>query len=252
MFILHVCCRRVFWSNHALQHKVLTYVEYTTELCLASSELLTPHPPLHPASVSSPRTKGGRVHTRRAVGGGGGGGSIFWKMPDIGLASYSIISLRPAVFCHIYFDRCLVHTHVVFVQVSRLLVCWRQRVGIVQLENKIIRSMRREVITVRGQSNVWRLPPPSPPGVCVLPTPTPPTKAGGTHTRRAERDGGGSIFWKTRDIGLPTYSNNLSTGQCIVRGRGQSIWYLPFKGTVSRDFLLLFFFLNQFPPSLWL
>ncbi len=25
-----------------------------------------------------------------------------------------------------------------------------------------------------------------------------------------------------------------------------------FKGTVSRDFLLLVFFLNQFPPSLWL
>jgi hypothetical protein len=31
--------------------------------------LLTPPPPLHPASVSSPRTKGGGVHTRRAVRG---------------------------------------------------------------------------------------------------------------------------------------------------------------------------------------
>jgi hypothetical protein len=28
--------------------------------------------------------------------------------------------------------------------------------------------------------------------------------------------------------------------------------YIRFKGTVSRDFLLLVFFLNQFPPSLWL
>ncbi len=47
------------------------------------------------------------VHTRRAggytlagwggthsPGGEGVGGSIFWKTPDIGLASYSIISLR--------------------------------------------------------------------------------------------------------------------------------------------------------------
>ncbi len=32
-----------------------------------------PLPPLHPASVSHPRTKGGGVHTRRAVRGWGGG-----------------------------------------------------------------------------------------------------------------------------------------------------------------------------------
>ncbi len=43
-------------------HKVVTYVEYTA--VSASSKILTPHPPLHPASVSSSRTKGG--------GGGGG------------------------------------------------------------------------------------------------------------------------------------------------------------------------------------
>ncbi len=30
------------------------------------------------------------------------------------------------------------------------------------------------------------------------------------------------------------------------------IYLSHFKGTVSRDFLLLVFFLNQFPPSLWL
>ena len=64
----------------------------STELCLASSKIFTPpHPPLHPASVSSPHTKGGGLHTRLAVR---EGGSIFWKTPDIGLASYSIISLR--------------------------------------------------------------------------------------------------------------------------------------------------------------
>jgi hypothetical protein len=56
---------------------------------------IDPPPPLHPASVSSPRTKGGELHTRRAVR---GGGSIFRKTPDILLASYSIIPLRPQLF----------------------------------------------------------------------------------------------------------------------------------------------------------
>ncbi len=52
-------------------------------------------------------------------------------------------------------------------------------------------------------------PPPSPPGECVLP----PQQRRGVHTRRAEGGGGGggSIFWKTQDIGLSSYSNNLST-----------------------------------------
>jgi hypothetical protein len=72
-------------------------------------------------------------------------------------------------------------------------------------------------------------PPPSPPSECVLPpSPHPPNPQGVTHlprtmlgggeggrrrvhTRWAERGVGGSIFWKTRDIGLPSYSNNLST-----------------------------------------
>ncbi len=40
----------------------------------------------------------------------------------------------------------------------------------------------------------------------------PPPNKGGGYTI-AERRGGrrGSIFWKTKDIGLPSYSNNLST-----------------------------------------
>jgi hypothetical protein len=33
---------------------------------------------------------------------------------------------------------------------------------------------------------------------------------GGGQTPRAERGRGGSIFWKTREIGLPSY-NDLST-----------------------------------------
>jgi hypothetical protein len=38
----------------------------------------------------------------------------------------------------------------------------------------------------------------------------PRNKDGGTHSPGGEGDGGGSIFWKTREIGLPSYSNNLS------------------------------------------
>jgi hypothetical protein len=54
-------------------------------------------------------------------------------------------------------------------------------------------------------------PPPSPPGECVLCTPAF-VGGGRTHSPGGEGDGGGSIFWKTRDIGLPSYSNNLSAG----------------------------------------
>jgi hypothetical protein len=70
---------------------------YSTELCLASSKILTPPTPLSTHWVCPPPIpKAGRgVHTRRAVR---GWGSIFWKTPDIGLASYSIISLRTHLF----------------------------------------------------------------------------------------------------------------------------------------------------------
>jgi hypothetical protein len=70
--------------------------------------------------------------------------------------------------------------------------------------------------TVRGQSYILLQegnpislvyqnidpPPPSPPGESVLT----PQQRRGVHTRRAERGMGGSIFWKTREIGLPSYS----------------------------------------------
>ncbi len=48
-------------------------------------------PPPSPASVYPQSLLGGRTHS---LGREGGGGSIFGKTPDIGLASYSIISLR--------------------------------------------------------------------------------------------------------------------------------------------------------------
>jgi hypothetical protein len=53
-----------------LRHKVLTYVEYRAVSDVFQN--IGPHPPLQPTSVSSPRTKGGGVHTRRAVTGMGG------------------------------------------------------------------------------------------------------------------------------------------------------------------------------------
>jgi hypothetical protein len=55
-------------------------------LSLSSSKILTPHPPLRLASVSSPPTKAGGTHS---PGGEGDVGSIFWKTREIGLPSYS-------------------------------------------------------------------------------------------------------------------------------------------------------------------
>jgi hypothetical protein len=57
-------------------------------LFLLFSKILTPHPCLHLASLSSPRNKGGGTHS---PGGEGDGGSIFWKTREIGLPSYSKI-----------------------------------------------------------------------------------------------------------------------------------------------------------------
>ncbi len=77
-----------------MDHIALKYKEHRA----VSGVFLTidPPPPLHPASVSSPRTKGGGggTHSPGGVGGGGGGVNINGKTLDIGLASYSIIPLR--------------------------------------------------------------------------------------------------------------------------------------------------------------
>ncbi len=50
-------------------HKLLTYIEYRA-VC-GVFRTIDPPPPLHPARVSSPRTKSGGVHTPRAVRGWG-------------------------------------------------------------------------------------------------------------------------------------------------------------------------------------
>ncbi len=73
-------------------HKVHTYVEYRAVSGVFQN--IDSPPPLHPATVSSPRTihsPGGEVR--------GWGTSIFWKTPDIGLASYNNLS----TFHYIYY-----------------------------------------------------------------------------------------------------------------------------------------------------
>ncbi len=75
-----VLCSYVTINIYRGVHNVLTYIEYRAVSGVFRT--IDPLPPLHPASVSSPRTKGGgRTHSSR-------------KTPDIGLASYSIIPLR--------------------------------------------------------------------------------------------------------------------------------------------------------------
>jgi hypothetical protein len=68
-----------------------TYV-YRVQSCVWRLQNIDPSPSFYPASLSSPRTKGGGYTLAWWLG--VGGGSIFWKTPDIGLASYSIIPLR--------------------------------------------------------------------------------------------------------------------------------------------------------------
>jgi hypothetical protein len=79
-----------------VNHKVLTCVEFRAVSDVF--HILTPHPPLNTASVSSPVPKAGGTHSPGGEGVGGQYFKILWKTPDIGLASYSIISLR----CYLY------------------------------------------------------------------------------------------------------------------------------------------------------
>jgi hypothetical protein len=54
---------------YTVLRKILTYIEYRAVSGVFRT--IGPSPPLHPASVSSPSTKGWEVHTRRAVRGWG-------------------------------------------------------------------------------------------------------------------------------------------------------------------------------------
>ena len=59
-------------------------------LFISSSNILTPHPPLRPASLSFPRNKGGGVHTRRAVRVGEGFNILEDAKHRIGLLKYNL------------------------------------------------------------------------------------------------------------------------------------------------------------------
>jgi hypothetical protein len=98
---------------------------------------------------------------------------------------------------------------------SLLLFLFHETEFLEMLRNKIskvcsyfcstVRKTRREIITVRVLSYFSRLPKYWPP----IPLSAPPLLRG--EDTLAGRRGGGSIFWKTREIELPSYSNNLST-----------------------------------------
>ncbi len=80
------------WSPPALLsagHKVLTYVDCWVCVCVWRLPKYWPPAPLSTQRVCPPpNQKQGCTYSP------GDGGSIFWKTPDIELASYSIISLR--------------------------------------------------------------------------------------------------------------------------------------------------------------
>ncbi len=81
-------CSRMWYS---LPQSTYIYRVQSVVWRLPNYRTIDPPPPLHPASVYLPLTKG-----RRGGGGThspGGEGSIFRQTPDIGLASYSIIPL---------------------------------------------------------------------------------------------------------------------------------------------------------------
>ncbi len=99
------------WKFDTTQHTVPTYVEYRAVSGVFQN--IDPPPPSPPSECVVPPTKGGGGFT--LAGRGGGGGSIFdfflnfpkkyikqiyvfWKTPDIGLASYSLIPLWPVLY----------------------------------------------------------------------------------------------------------------------------------------------------------
>ncbi len=90
---------------------------------------------------------------------------------------------------------------------------------------KFFEALHHKVLTYVEYRAVPRVfqtiepPPPSPPNECVLT----PHQGRGVHTRRAVKGVGGSIFWKTSDIGLVSYSMDLSTHYTVQLVVGVSL-----------------------------
>ncbi len=69
-----------------------------------------------------------------------------------------------------------------------------------QPERRDIIYCKRAILSLSSSKILTPHPP-----LCLASESFPPTKAGGAHSPGGEWDGG-SIFWKTREIGLPSYS----------------------------------------------
>ncbi len=91
-FLLSMC---VWALSKHLHHKVFTYNRVQSSVWrLPNYWPPTPSPPSE-CVLPSHQRRWGRY---TLAGRWGGGGLIFWKTPDIGLASYSIIPLRLTYF----------------------------------------------------------------------------------------------------------------------------------------------------------
>jgi hypothetical protein len=87
-------------------------------------------------------------------------------------------------------------------------------------------------------------PSPSPPGECVPPA----FVGGGGRTHSPGGEGGGwSIVWKTRDIGLLSYRNNLSTGS----GFSKNLDFERFRDLIANILLVQEGYGILFWPYLW-
>ncbi len=93
------------WSLRVLSTEYIFYCKRAI-LFLSSSKILTPHPPLRPASVYPCLCCGGRADS--PGGGEGDGGSIFWKTREIGSPSYSKICTLWSCRTDIHFINILV------------------------------------------------------------------------------------------------------------------------------------------------
>jgi hypothetical protein len=131
-------------------------------------------------------------------------------------------------------DRAIRDCQAAFAWVDDIVICSRNHEEHVIHVRQVLQALQDNGLVIHAEKCVWgvqeleylghkisaagvlplpshvaatRLPkysPPSPPSECVLP-PTPKAGGGGVHTRLAVREGG-SIFWKTPEIGLASYS----------------------------------------------
>ncbi len=84
-------------------------------------------------------------------------------------------------------------------------------------------------------------------GLCFQPVPPPPaTKAGGTHSPGGGGDGG-SIFWKTRETGLPSYSDFSTPLPILLLSPSLFISILSSYCTVTLT--VFYFFLKSIETS---